>query len=141
MVPQLTELASRESKPGSLARNVLVANGIMDYIEPIYLSDDLKSAIVIPEKTHNKITCEERLKIFPNPAKDYVIISYDLSGLSGNFQITVSSLEGKPLFQRKIPGVKNQCIISTEKLSSSLYFIQLVTDNYTIVSKSFLITR
>jgi hypothetical protein len=138
---QLTNLSLKETKPGSLARNILIANDMIDYCEPIYVADNLKSAIVIHEMTQNQISCVERLKIFPNPAKDYVIVSYNLSGLSGNFQITLSSLEGRPLIQRKITGIKNQCIISTDELSSTLYFIQLVMDNTTIESKSFLITR
>jgi hypothetical protein len=140
-IGQLTDLLARNSKITYLARNVLVENGLMDYTEPIYLSDNLKSAIVIPEKTQNQISCDERLKIFPNPAQDYIIVSYDLCGLTGNFQIIISYLEGRPLFQQKIIGVKNQYIISTEKLSSSLYFIQLASDHNTIETKSFLITR
>ncbi|MFA4852161.1 MAG: T9SS type A sorting domain-containing protein [Bacteroidales bacterium] len=137
----LIEISLNDSKPGSLARNLLIANDMIDYCEPIYLSDNLKSAIVIPEKIPNKISCDQRLKIFPNPAKDYIIVSYDLCGLTGNFQIIISSPEGRPLFQQKITGVKKQYIISTEKLSSSIYFIQLANDNNTIESKSFLISR
>ena len=63
---QLINLSSNDSKPGSIARNVLIANGIIDYIEPIYLADNLKSSIVIPERTKKEISNDHRLKVQSN---------------------------------------------------------------------------
>ncbi|MCK9401279.1 MAG: T9SS type A sorting domain-containing protein [Bacteroidales bacterium] len=139
MVEQLTELKSRESKPGSLARNVLVANGITDYIEPIYLSDNLKSSLIIPDKHGNSKQKDNRLSIFPNPAKDYIIVSYDLSGKAGNPWIDIYSLEGKPCYRQSLIGSKNQIVIPMAKLASGVYSVQLVMDGEILESSKFVL--
>ena len=123
---QLISLSSNDSKPGSIARNVLIANGIIDYIEPIYLADNLKSSLVIPENPKKENSNVHRLKVHPNPANEYIIVSYDLTGLTGDFQIIITSSEGKPIIHRSLTGIKNQIIISTVKISSSMYVVNLV---------------
>jgi hypothetical protein len=140
-INQLFILSQSESVPGTMARNFLVANEFMDYIEPIYLSDELKSTSIIPERPKNNADKNHRLKVFPNPAKDYIIVSYDLSDLAGNVTLRIYSTEGKPLFQYNIGGVENQIIISTESLSSSQYFIQLLNGIYVIESINFIISK
>ncbi len=138
---QLINLSSNDSKPGSIARNVLIANGIIDYIEPIYLADNLKSSIVIPERTKKEISNDHRLKVHPIPANEYIIVSYDLTGLKGEFRIMITSSEGKPIINRSLTGFKNQIIISTAQVSSSMYVINLVKGDDVIESMPVIITR
>jgi len=141
MVERLTELSSRESKPGSLARNVLVANGIIEYVEPIYLSDNLKSSLIIPDKHGNSKQKDNRLIIFPNPAKDYIIVSYDLKGRLGKSSIIISSIDGKPCYKQNLYGTRNQAIISLSGYSSGVYCIRLENDGEILESEKFVLSK
>ena len=125
---QLFSLAESRSVPGALARNIIVAAGLAEYQEPIYLSDELKSLQVLPEKQLNHINNNQRLKVFPNPAKDYFILSYNLTGLQGNFNIEIINPEGKTLIRQSLSGTENQVIFSTASLPSSTYTLRLVNE-------------
>jgi hypothetical protein len=138
---QLYNLSLHSSKPGSLARNILVANRIIEYNEPLYLSSNLKCSIVIPDKPREGNLNNQRLKVFPNPATDYIVLSYDLSGLRGSVQLLVTSTDGKPLLMQELTGIKNQVVLSTKQLSSARYFVQLVDKSSLIESASFIIVR
>ena len=111
---QLSSLAESASGTGALARNTLLAAGLIEYHEPIYLSDELKSTSLITEKPKSIVEKNPRLKVFPNPAKDYIIVSYNLSNLEGDCTLQMYSVEGKPVYQRKIQGIENQVLISTK---------------------------
>jgi hypothetical protein len=122
---QLHAVAESESVPGTIARNILVAGGLTEYNEPIYISEVLKYSLFNPGKTINASEAWHRLKIFPNPAKDYIILCYDLSGLQGNFNIEIINSEGIVLIRQKLSGTINQAVISTESLPSSSYALRL----------------
>jgi hypothetical protein len=138
---QLSSLAESSSLTGSLARNTLLAAGLTDYDEPIYLSDELKSTSINPVKPKNIADKNHRLKVFPNPAANYIIVSYDLTDLKGDFTLKICSTEGKPVYQQKIQGIKNQVIILTASFSSSLYYLQLFNGNHAIESINFIISK
>ena len=138
---QLFALAGSKSIPGTLARNILVASGLTEYHEPIYLSTELKSSLVIPEKERNYLNVNQRLKIFPNPAQDYFILSYDLSGLQGNFGVDIINSEGNTLIYQKLSGTQNQIVISTVSLPSSPYTIRLITESSCIETVKFIILK
>jgi hypothetical protein len=138
---QLFALAASKSVPGTLARNILVAAGLAEYQEPIYLADELKSSRVFPEKKRNHFNSDQKLKVFPNPAKDYIIVSYDLTGLQGNFDIEIINPEGKVLICQNLPGTENQAFISTASLPSSPYTLRLINDNSSIEALKIIILR
>ncbi len=140
-IEQLIDLSSSNTKPGCLARNFLVANGLINYCEPIVLADELKSSEAKPNRPRNISQKNSRLSIFPNPANEYIIVSYDLTGLKGDFRIIIASTEGKPLIQRGLTGIKNQIIISTEQISSSIYVVNLIKGEDIIESMPIIITR
>ena len=140
-VGQLTELMAGNIRPSFMARNVLVQNSIIDYFEPIYLAEELKSGSVIPAKPEENKSNESNLLVFPNPAKDYIIVSYDLKDGQGNSSILISSMDGNPRFERFLNGFNNQTIISLSGFSEGIYCIQLKNNGETISTVKFLIVK
>jgi hypothetical protein len=140
-IEQLSLLASRASKPGSLARNVLVANGIIDYNEPIYLSNDLKSSILIPDNPNQGHQNIEILHIFPNPAKEYIIVSYNLKSCQGELNVSISSIDGIPCYAQNLNGMMNQVVVPLSGFSPSTYVIQLKNEGTIIASSKFVIIK
>jgi hypothetical protein len=141
LIGPLSELMLHNLKPGYLARNVLIANGIIDYIEPIYLAEELKSASVKPNNPENNKSNKSNLLVFPNPAKNYIIVSYDLKERQGKPSIGISSMDGKPCYEQYIDGVKNQTIISLYGYSEGVYCIQLKNNGEVIESVKFVVVK
>ncbi|MFA4852159.1 MAG: C1 family peptidase [Bacteroidales bacterium] len=140
-IGQLTELLSRNTKIAYLARNVLVTYGLMDYTEPIYLADELKTMSVTPNKPRDSKNIKSNLIVFPNPAKNYIIVSYDLKERQGKSSIGISSIDGKSCYERYINGVKNQTTISLSGFSEGVYCIQLKNNGEVIESVKFVVSK
>lgn len=140
-IGQLTDLLARNSKITYLARNVLVENGLMDYTEPIYLADELKSMSVNPNKSGDTKSNKSNLIVFPNPAKTYIIVSYDLKERQGKSSISINSIDGKSYYEQYINGNKNQTIISLSGFSEGVYCIQLKNNGEVIESVKFVVSK
>jgi len=81
--------------PTILARNELNAAGYLNYIETLIYDPAVKSS------HSNKLyhppiaTPTGLLRVFPNPAHDYIIIEYKLDPSTKNAWISLSSIDGK----------------------------------------------
>ena len=141
MTTQLENLTARESRPGSLARNVLVANNFIDYNEPLILSDNLKCGLVIPRKPNTPKLNKNRLSVFPNPSKDYIIVYYDLEGREGKSTIVIHPIDGRPYYQQPLPNSKNQFVINTANFPSGMYSIYLENAGEILETVKFIISQ
>ncbi len=63
--------------------------------------------------------------LYPNPAKNYVIVETDESAIGGNLQIT--DITGRPVFQSEIRNPKSE--ISTTTLTGGVYLVCLRNTN------------
>jgi hypothetical protein len=114
--------------PGIFARNILLKHGLISYIEPVYLPDNLKSTPAWQNAKPDKKTNQKLLKVFPNPAGHYFIIEYDLRESEGRAVMLLSDLTGR-LVSSIVPDDKqNQRVISTDPYSSGMYILQLFID-------------
>ena len=138
---QLAGILSGNRKPGYLARNVLVANGILNYSEPIYLAEEFKLAEADPDKSKNLIRKNSYLSVFPNPASDYIIVSYNLESTAGKSNIRIISLDGKPYYSKDLTGKTNQTILSLSGFSAGAYSIHLISNGEILESCKFVITK
>jgi hypothetical protein len=77
-----------------------------------------------------------QLRLYPNPADQYVNVSWRAS-TRGSVQITTSDVNGKVLQQKLVPAVKgtNHYKLDVSSLAKGFYNINLVTDNQTIQHK------
>ena len=125
-IQTLQDIAANHNKlPGVYARNILVANDLMNYQEPVYLPDNLKST---PTWEYDKPTEQVEgslLKVFPNPAGTYFIIEYDIREFEGNALIIISDITGKHVLSFYLEDKQNQRIIVTRAYPAGIYIIQL----------------
>jgi hypothetical protein len=110
--------------PTVMARNVLVNEGILDYSEPLIFDSELKSAKV--RKHYPKVAMapagQGYLKIFPNPARDYVIIEYKLNEGCSDGLIQVYSIDGKSISKIPVNGSNSEVILPVSNNLGSLIF-------------------
>lgn len=113
----------------SFARNVMVANRQLGFIETIILPDETKASNQRGRfiKT-GKISVSNYMKIYPNPARQFIIVEYDLkesyrSGESCNLFLT--NAEGKQVTSLVIVKQQDQALIGTASLPAGIYICTL----------------
>jgi hypothetical protein len=123
-VANLLELYNNGGSTGNTwLRNSLVAIGKMDFVEEYILPDNLKSTeATIPKK--KSVSHELFLSVFPNPAKDYVIIEYHTAKV-GTSAIQITDALGRPIDQISISKESDQITFITTQLHPGLYTCSL----------------
>ena len=128
----------------SLARNMLIANNLCMYHEPIILPDETKS---IKQKSFirtGKISPQSYMKLFPNPASVYIIVEYNLRdkftvGQEG--EIIVTTLQGQQVESKLITKQQDQILISTLLLPMGTYLCTLKLTGKVIETQHFIIIQ
>jgi hypothetical protein len=123
------------------ARNILRINDSLDYSEPIILPQPgLKSAKVKawPEK---RIQIQNTMNIYPNPAKNAVIIEVRLNGQPQNAFIKMIDNRGIILKSFPILSQDDYMVIPLNEFSSGNVFCQLNINNKIIETKKLLIFK
>jgi hypothetical protein len=144
-ISQLQQFAAQSSNPvRTYARNILIANNLISYTEPIYLPDETKSVVAGKEpKIHTALNAGY-LKLFPNPAKYYVIAEYDYSGeFSSNESVvlTIFSSDGKKVVQKELKKKQDQLLIDGRNLSAGSYLCRISKGKRTLGYAKFVIVK
>jgi hypothetical protein len=123
------------------ARNILLALNVIDYEEPIILPDMLKttSAISDYEEILSK-TAEAPgfIKIQPNPAKEYIILNYNLEK-AADAVIDINNLTGKLMHTERLRNKTDEIVIDTKEWKTGIYITTLKVDGKMIESVKFTI--
>jgi len=117
--------------PGIYARNILIALGEINYQEPYILPNPLKATDVdyYPLPELEKINY---LKIFPNPARDYIVVEYNMNVenyLIGNGQqniiLRLTDINGKLIRVQHLNRPKDQLVVNTKAFNPGVYICNL----------------
>ncbi|MFN8133936.1 MAG: C10 family peptidase [Bacteroidales bacterium] len=74
------------------------------------------------------------VKIFPNPAKDYITV--DCSGFTGNLsRVSLINMQGKEVFTLAVTNATEVQSIALPQLAAGVYSMQLVTDQGILTRK------
>jgi len=114
--------------PGIFARNTLVASGILNYLEPTNIPEQLKKASILPIPTNpTKII---KLNIYPTPCDKYVIVEYNIPNyLLSSSHINIVDLNGRTLLSAEIKNEVDQILLPTINIKNGQYFVILTTLN------------
>jgi len=128
----------------TLARNVLIANNLCDYKEPIILPGETKSTKQKMNTKTGKNALPTYMKLFPNPTKRYIIVEYNLkdhytAGTEG--EIIITNMQGQQVFRKIIHKLQDQELIGTLSLSMGTYLCTLKFSNKVIETQRFVIVR
>jgi len=140
IIQQAFFMASPSTYVSSSARGLLVAYKLMQYSEPYLVPDFMKKADI---KKNNKkqVTQAAFVKVYPNPAKDFVTIEYDLCGKKGNSIINIADQSGKQVKSISVIKIQDQILVETKGLISGTYFVQLIESGKMIASCKFVIIK
>ncbi|TSA28876.1 MAG: T9SS C-terminal target domain-containing protein [Bacteroidetes bacterium] len=144
-ITALQNLSATGREPvGSYARNILRVNNLVQYYEPILLPELTNPPPSKPIVESNQITPDDYFKVFPNPAKYFVIIEYNLkedftaaSGLS----FKICDVSGKQIDQVFIRKQKDQFSIPVESYSPGVYLCCLSNKAKVIKSIRFTVIK
>ena len=127
--------------PTILARNELYAAGHLNYIETLLYDNTVKSA-QIENRFHPPISTPAGfLRVFPNPAHDYIIIEYKLDPLTKYAWVTLSGIEGKVLERDILRKPKGQHVVPIKAITSGSYLVSLFKEGKHIHSVKVVILR
>ncbi len=142
---QLMELAVQGSEPvQTYARNILLANNLISYQEPIDLPDETKSTPTGKEPKPTKSFKDGSLKLYPNPAMQYVIVDYNFTDQVSSLEsmvLTIISGDGKTVDQRNIVKPQDQLLIDCRKLNSGSYICKMACGKKTLGLGKFIISK
>lgn len=135
-----TFMQSSSLNVSSAARSLLVANNLLTYQEPYLLPDLTKSSRVkLPVQNSNK--SGGLLKIFPNPAKDFITIEYHLSDKSYSGEFFIVDASGRLLYTKQASRLKDQFVVDVRQYKAGNYLVQLRSDNKIIATAKFIISN
>jgi len=143
-IPLLTLTQSGDNNATAMARDILIASGMLLYQEPINIGNTEKSAIaqITAAKPENTVKRgSEQLSISPNPATTYTIVEYSLPVKASNASISIYNTNGVVVWQQDIKLVKDQVIVDLSSIPSGSYMVSLQSGKQTLTSKSLSVSK
>jgi len=123
------------------ALGILVANNQLEYNEP-YLEPDLtKSEEVRKPRVKAENPGLAYLKVYPNPAKDFVTIEYNTWNDKTQGVIEVIDESGRKVFSKNLGRQFDQIIIDTRNFKPGNYIIRLVSGSKYIGTTNVIISH
>ena len=134
-----------QTNPGIYARNALIQSREINYNEPYILPVSNKSVSVM-DPFEKQTESGSILKVFPNPAKDYIIVEYVIDipvaeREQNNFSLVLLDANGKLLKSFELNYSQDQLVISTENLKSGIYVFNLYIYGKIEKSRKFTIVK
>jgi hypothetical protein len=115
------------------ARGLLVKGGHLDYTEKVYFPDNNKYDRIY--NNGQKIIEAENeyyLKLFPNPAGDYVIIYYNLEEFNNPGIVRIRDVNSKMVNELNINCTENQMTVNISGIPNGIYYLSLFINNQLI---------
>lgn len=125
----------------SAAKSILVAHNLLDYKEP-YLEPDLtKSAEVKKPKAKPDSYKAASLKVYPNPANQFLTIEYNTG--AGNYPAILEVIDesGRRVYYQNLGRQFDQIILDTRNFKPGNYIIRLVSGSKYIGNANVIISR
>ncbi|MEZ5197180.1 MAG: T9SS type A sorting domain-containing protein [Bacteroidales bacterium] len=129
-----------QTRAGSYARNILMFIGELDYSEPILLPEEgLKSSKAF-EMTEAVIKTYSKVKLYPNPARDFVIVEL-LTGNATGSEISLFDNLGRLILISNIPAREQQYVLPIKKIDTGVYIVNVKCNGKTIGSEKLTISK
>lgn len=136
----LMSIAENDNRVGVLASNMLSDFGYIDYEEPIYQIDDNGFKRVNDRQIRRFADAMgDNLKVYPNPAEDYVTMEYNAEGLSNDIVMTITDIDGKIVNKEKLSNSIDSINIDIKRLVSGNYILNIVSEGKIVYSKKFVV--
>jgi len=117
----------------------LLALNHIDYEEPIFLPDLLKSVAINSEYNELLSKADEApglIKVQPNPAKDYIIVEYELEQEAAA-KIEINDITGDLKYSKNTLNRQDQISIDTRSWKAGVYITSLKINGKLVESVKF----
>jgi len=122
----LQALSSNKSDiTGAYARNILIANGLLDYQESILATSTLKSSKRYHSIKYGKTSTQYQFKIFPNPCKDYITIESLTDSQTSGITVDIINLENKIVDIYRFLNQRYILVVPMKEYPSGIYFVRI----------------
>ncbi len=130
----LQTLATSIYLPSAYARSLLLKYDIeYEYIEPVIFPTI--SSARLQATQDNRDSKESFIKIYPNPAYDYISVDYKLE--DGNGRIDIVDNMGRFILSKQLQNQEGIEVLGLDNLSSGIYKLLLYSNNKLIETKQF----
>lgn len=134
-------LQSTSASVSSAARSIMVAHNLLEYNEP-YLIPDLTKSIEV-KKINLKPNAFEAasLKVYPNPANEFVTIEYNTGADVSQAVIEVIDESGRRVYNNNLGRQFDQIILDTRNFKPGNYIVRLVSGSKYIGNSNVIISH
>jgi hypothetical protein len=108
--------------PGSFARNILLACGLISYDEPVVTGNILKQS-KRPHRVRETQTHESFLKVYPNPCRDYLIVEYLNKTKRIPGYLELKDIHGRTILTTQLSSGYDQTIIPLSGVQPGVYYL------------------
>ncbi|MBW6490203.1 MAG: T9SS type A sorting domain-containing protein [Lentimicrobium sp.] len=123
------------------ARSIMVAHNMLEYDEP-YLIPDLNKSIEVNKPNLKPNVFEAAsLKVYPNPANEFVTIEYNTGADVSQAVIEVIDESGRRIYNKNLGRQFDQIILDTRNFKPGNYIIRLVSGSKYIGNANVIISR
>jgi len=127
------KVGHNDNPAGISARNLLTAYRLMNYEAVIPVpGTSLKASTASFDTPRKAKEDKPGIHVFPNPANDYTIVSYNIEG---NGVMQLLSQDGRVIRSESLKSGINKHLIRTEGLPSGVYTISLKSGNKVLTTK------
>lgn len=125
----------------SSASGLMMANNLLEYNEP-YLEPDLTKRFEVKKPGVRSTAPKETfVKVYPNPANDFITIEYNTGNDNANGKIEIIDKSGRRVNIMNLTRHFDQIIMDTRYLKPGHYIIKLVLNGKSVCSTKFVISR
>lgn len=124
-----------------IARNILTDVDTLIYSEPYLLPGDGLKKGVLKRAPVKKAYSENSFKLYPNPAKEHVIIEYILKGEYPSGQLNIMDNRGIIVKSAKLVKSFDYKLIRTDDLPCGVYYCNFISKNESIQTIKLIISR
>lgn len=122
---------------GAYARNILIQLDDYPYREPVILPEEgLKSGSIVFDLPDAETFTPEYVKLYPNPARDYIIVELMKGNVSGAV-IRLFDNQGRPVRTVEMPGKQQHYVLHIKDLQTGIYYLKVELNGKTLESKKF----
>ncbi len=123
------------------AQSLMVAHKLLEYEEPYLVPDLTKSMEVKEPKAKPAVDKSNLLKVYPNPANEFITIEYNAGSEENQLMIEVIDKKGRLVYNTNLTRRIDQIIIDTRNFKSGNYIIRLVSGSKCIGNANIIISR
>ena len=132
---------SPSTSVSATALSLMIAHQLIDYQEPYLVPDLTKSVEVKKPKAKPAVDKTTLLKVYPNPANEFITIEYIADSAENQLMIEVIDEKGRLVYNTNLTRRIDQIIIDTRNFKSGNYIIRLVSGSKCIGNANIIISR